>query len=83
MLKKLSVVVLSLALCLGAAGCKKKLTAAQAKAAQETKLKDEKKGKAAKYLKELAEKYPDSEFAPKARERLQSIGPVATPAPKK
>lgn len=83
MLKKLFVALLSTALCFGAAGCKKKMNAAEAKAAAEGKKREEKRQRAAKYFQEIAAKYPDSEFASKARERLSSIGPVATPAAKK
>ena len=39
---------------------------------------------AIKAYKDLVDKYPDSEFAPKAKEKLQKLGPpTATPAAKK
>jgi hypothetical protein len=83
MLKTLLLVLLSTALCLGATGCKKKLTAAQQKAEQDKKWREEQRIRAAKYYDEIVKKYPDSEFAAKAKQRLQELGPVPTPAPKK
>ena len=42
------------------------------------------KNKAATYYQMLATKYPESEYAEKAKQRIQQIGPpTATPAPKK
>ena len=41
--------------------------------------KPEKKKEAADAFRTLATKYPDSEFAPKAKEKLQQLAPPATP----
>ncbi len=58
----------------------KKTTAEQnaekVKAFQQTQL-----AKSAKYYQEIVDTFPDSPFAAQAKEKLKSIGPVATPKP--
>ena len=68
------------ALAMGLASCKKKPS--DLKAAAEAKWRAEQKQKAIKNYQEIVKKYPDSEFAAKAQERLKAIGPAATPAKK-
>lgn len=79
----LYVTLAALAMLGGPIGCKKKPTSAEVDQAKEQAERDKAKAQAAKYYQEITEKYPDSEFAAKARERLSAIGPVATPAAKK
>ena len=83
MLKKLLLILMSAAICLGTVACTKKKTAAQQAAEKEKVWREQQRIKAAKYYRDLSEKYPDSEYAAKAKERLQGLGPVPTPAPKK
>jgi hypothetical protein len=79
------VLLIAAALLIGGTGCKKKETGAerQAKAVQAFRTKQ--KIEAIKSYTALTEKYPDSEFAAKAKERLAVLGPMpaATPAAKK
>jgi outer membrane protein assembly factor BamD (BamD/ComL family) len=78
----LLITIVSLA---GFTACKKKETAAdrQAKAAQA--FRDRQKIGAIKAYTALVTDYPESEYVPKAQERLTVLGPLpaATPAPKK
>lgn len=72
------------ALCLGGAACEQKLTQAEIQAEKTKAFRAKQKQTAIKAYKDLTEKYPDSEFAPKAKEKLQQLGPlIATPVPKK
>lgn len=71
-------------LCLGGTACKSKKTQAELTAEKVKQFRVRQKQMAAKAYKDLAEKYPDSEFAAEARQRLEALGPIAaTPAPKK
>lgn len=75
--------LLAAAVILGAAGCsKKKGTDQQAKI---NAFRQKQKIEAIKAYTAIVEKYPDSEFAAQAKERLAVLGPLpaATPAPKK
>jgi len=65
---------------MGLSSCKKK--PADLKAAAEAKWRAEQKQKAIKNYQEIVKKYPDSQFAAQAQERLRSLGPPATPAKK-
>lgn len=50
----------------------------------DAKYKAERKAALVKTYQDLVKKYPDSEYAPKAKERLAALGPVGpTPAAKK
>jgi hypothetical protein len=85
-MRKLLVLLLIAATSLaGFTACKKKETAAdrQAKAAQA--FRDKQKVAAIKSYTALVTDFPDSEYAPKAQERLTVLGPLptATPAAKK
>ena len=79
MLKTLPLVLFAAALCFVQIGCEGKKTAAELKAEQITAEKAKRKVQAAKYYTELVEKYPKSKYADQARQRLQALGPVATP----
>jgi hypothetical protein len=83
--QKLLLLLLSAALLTGFTACKKKLTGAQQKALLVEKWRKERKIEAIKAYTALVKNYPDSEFAPKAQDRLNVLGPlpVATPAGKK
>ena len=84
MLKRSVLLLLAAALCLGGAACKKKMTQAELQAEKRKEFRVKQKQVAIKAYKDLVDKYPESEFAPKAKEKLQQLGPLtATPAPKK
>jgi hypothetical protein len=70
-------------LLIGFSGCKKEQSAAEKQAAKVEAFKIRQKGEAIKTYTALVEKYPDSEFAPKAKERLGALGPMPTATPKK
>ncbi len=76
MLKKSLHLWLAALLCFGAAACEKKKTKAQLTAEDEKKWQVQQRQRAAKYYKELVEKFPDSPFAAQAKEKLQQLGPV-------
>lgn len=50
--------------------------------AQQEKFQAQQKALAIKAYQDLVKKYPDSEYAEKAQERLRALGPAATPARK-
>lgn len=83
MLKRSVVLLLCGLLCLAGTACKGKKTQAELQAEKVKEFRVRQKQMAAKAYKDLAEKYPDSEFAAEAQQRLQGLGPIATPAPKK
>lgn len=85
MLQKAALLLLAAALLTGATACKKKKTTAEMQAEKVKAFRDKQKIEAIKSYTALVTKYPDSEFAPKAQERLNVLGPLpaATPAPKK
>jgi len=62
----------------GAVSCKKKNT--NNAAAAQAKFQTEQRKKALKAYQDLVKKYPDSEYAEKAKERIRAL---ATPAPAK
>lgn len=69
----------AVALILAFSACEEKKTAAQANAEKEKAWHVQQKAKAAKYYQELLDKYPDSEHAAEAKQRLEALGPIATP----
>ena len=84
MLPRPASLLLAALLCLGGAGCKEKQTQAEQQAQAKVQFRAKQKQVAIKAYKDLADKYPESEFASKAKEKLQHLGPpAATPAPKK
>ena len=84
MLPRSALLLLAAALCLGGPACEKKKTQAELMAEKKKEFRVKQKQVAIKAYKDLVDKYPDSEFAPKAKEKLQQLGPLtATPAPKK
>ena len=76
--------LLAVVLGFGAAACEHKKTAAEIQAARVNAFRTRQKGEAIKAYTALVNKYPDSDFAAKAKERLQVLGPMpTTPAPVK
>lgn len=82
MLKSLSIVLIAAFFISGFTGCEAKKTAAQIRAEKERVWKIDKTQRAAKFYKILIQKYPDTEYAAKAKQNLAALGPVpATPKP--
>jgi hypothetical protein len=79
MLKRIALLILAAAFCLGSSACKEETTQAEKQAEKVKQFRAAQKLKAIKAYKDLTTKYPDSEFAPKAREKLQQIAPPAPP----
>ena len=79
---RLLVLLLATALCLGSAACKGKTTSAEKKAEEIRKFRERQKNLARKCYKDITTKYPDSEFAAQAEQRLQQLGPSTAPQKK-
>lgn len=73
-------IALVAALAVGTLSCKKQPV--DDTAAREAKFRSDQKARALKAYHELVKKYPDSDYAPKAQERIRALGPAATPAAK-
>ena len=73
---------LAAVLCFTGSACKRKVTTAEKKADEIRKFRERQKNLARKCYQDITTKYPDSEFAAQAAERLQQLGPPTTP-PKK
>jgi len=82
MIRTIALVLLAAVLTAGATGCKKKKTAAELQEEKVNAFRARQKNEAIKAYTALVTKYPDSEYAPKAKERLNVLGPLpaATPA---
>jgi hypothetical protein len=84
MLRHLLPVFLAAVFALGGVACSKKKTSAEMQADKVNAFRERQRGEAIKAYTALTTKYPDSEYAAKAQERLTALGPPpATPAPKK
>ena len=85
MLRLLLPFLVAVALLSGATACKPKPTAAQLQAKRVKDFREKQRIEAIKAYKTLVDKYPDSEYAPKAKERMGTLGPLpaATPAVKR
>jgi outer membrane protein assembly factor BamD (BamD/ComL family) len=85
MRQNIVLLLLAAALLAGGTACKKKQSTAEKQAAVVNAFRQKQKIEAIKSYTALVEKYPDSEFAAKAKERLAVLGPLpaATPAAKK
>ena len=84
MLKRLALLLLAAVLLAGIPACKNKQTSAEKRAEEVKAFRVRQKQMAAKAYQDIVTKYPDSEFAAQAKERLQALGPVAeTPKKKK
>ena len=80
MLPRFVLTLLSSAFLFGASACKKQTVDPAAAAA--AKAKAQQKEQALKSYRELVKKYPDSEYAEKAKERIRALAPPSTPAKK-
>jgi hypothetical protein len=83
MLNRLVLLLLAAVLAVGATACKKKQTTAEKRAEEVKAFRVRQKQMAAKAYQDIITKYPDSEFAAQAKERLQALGPVAETPKKK
>jgi outer membrane protein assembly factor BamD (BamD/ComL family) len=81
MVKRIVLLLLAGLLPCGIVSCKKSPKDQQAE--KQAKFQAEQKAKAVKAYRELVQKFPESEYVDKAKERLRAIGPAATPAKKK
>ena len=79
MLKRLVLLLLAAALCAGGAACKGQSTQAEIKAQKQRDFRARQKKLAIKAYQDLITKYPDSEYATKAQERLDQLGPAESP----
>jgi outer membrane protein assembly factor BamD (BamD/ComL family) len=83
MLKRFaSLFLLAAIACLGAA-CEQKKTQAELQAETVKKFRKQQTDKAITSYKELITKYPDSEFVPEAKARLEKLHPAGSPTPGK
>jgi hypothetical protein len=80
MVKRITSIFFAAAVAAGAVSCKKSTTPPAAEA--EARFRAEQKAKALKSYQDLVKKYPDSEYAAKAKERIRALTPPATPAKK-
>lgn len=79
MLRRILLLLLAAALCLGGVACEKKKTKAEIMADKKKEFRARQKKEAIKAYQNLVTKYPDSEYAPKAQERLDQLGPAEPP----
>ncbi len=84
MSNKLALLLFAAVIVLGGTACEHKKTAAEFQVEKAKGFRDKQKIAAIKSYNDLITKYPDSEFAAKAKERLTALGPPpATPIPVK
>lgn len=80
MVQRIVLFIVAGAVALGGASCKK--SQKDVTAEKQAKFRADQKAKAIARYQELVKKYPDSEYAEKAKERIRALGPVATPKKK-
>jgi hypothetical protein len=80
MVNRISSLLFAAAIAAGAVSCKK--SSGPSAADREAKFRAEQKAKALKAYQDLVKKYPDSEYADKAKERIRALAPPTTPAKK-
>lgn len=80
MLLRLVPLFLALALCSMGPACKRNTTTAQKNAEEIRKFRERQGNLARKCYQDITTKYPDSEFAERAAERVKALG---TPTPQK
>jgi outer membrane protein assembly factor BamD (BamD/ComL family) len=78
MVKRTILIAFTAALAAGVVSCKK--SKPDTTANQQAKFQAEQKARALKTYQELVKKYPDSEHAPKAQERIRALATPAGPA---
>ncbi|MHA3771384.1 hypothetical protein ACXR0O_07595 [Verrucomicrobiota bacterium sgz303538] len=74
MLNKTLPILLAVAIAFGAAACSGKKTAAQEQAEKEKVWRAKQRTRAVEYYSEIVEKFPDSQYANQAKERLNAMG---------
>lgn len=74
MLKQALLLCIALVIAITAPGCSKKKTAAEMQAEKEQAWRATQRTKAVEYYSEIVEKYPDSQYAAQAKERLNALG---------
>ena len=79
MLRKTVLLTLAAAVCLGGAACNSKKSKAELAADQIKAFRARQKKLAIKCYQDLVTKYPDSEFAPQAEQKLLQLGPAEPP----
>ena len=77
MVQRIVSITLAASFALGAVSCKK--SQRDLAAQKQEAFKREQKAKALKAYQDLVKKYPDSEYAAKAKERIRTLTPPATP----
>jgi hypothetical protein len=84
LLRKTLPLLLALAILPGMTSCEKKKTAAELQAEKVTAFRKRQKVEAIKAYTELVNKYPTSDHATEAKDRLKALGPLpGTPTPTK
>ena len=83
MLKRFAPLCLLAVVGLGGGACEQKKTQAEMQAEKVKTFRKQQMDKAIASYKELITKYPDSEFVPEAKARLQNLQPAGSPPPKK
>ena len=82
--RRLLLLLLAFAFAFGSTACEHKKTAAEIHAEKVTAFRKKQKIQAIKAYNDLVTKFPDSEYAGKAKERLKVLGPLpGTPTPAK
>ncbi len=81
MLKRFAALLLAAALCVGSAACKKSIAENYAEKRQQFQAQQRKR--AIDNYQQILKKYPDTEFAAKAQERLRALNAVAQPPARK
>ena len=64
-------------------GCKKEKTQAEQQAEKVKVFRDRQKKAAARAYQDIVEKYPDSPYAEQAKQKVEALGGVGAPTPKK
>lgn len=77
MVQRIVLFIVAGLIALGAASCKK--SQKDVAAEKQAKFRSEQKAKAIARYQELVKKYPESEYAEKAKERIRALTPPSTP----
>jgi TolA-binding protein len=77
MVQRIALIIVAGLFAVGATSCKK--SQKDLAAEKEAKFRAEQKARALKSYQELVKKYPDSEYAEKAKERIRALTPPSTP----
>ncbi len=77
MVQRFALVLLAGVIAVGTVSCKK--SQKDVAAEQQAKFRAQQKTRALRQYQDLVKKYPDSEYAGKAKERIRTLTPPATP----